>query len=46
MAKKQEHKKHGGARKIGRNKRVVNQAMSLYSKGRISFESYRKMTKQ
>lgn len=46
MAKKTEHKKRGGLRKIGRRKRAVNQPMSLYSKGEISFESYYKATKK
>lgn len=45
MPKKQEHKKHGGARKIGRNKKGVNQAMSAFVKGNISFENYRRQTK-
>lgn len=36
-------KKSGGSRKYGRNTRGVNQAMSLYSRGKISFEKYQKM---
>lgn len=36
-------KKQGkGSRKHGRNKRPVNQAMSAYVRGKISFENYRK----
>jgi uncharacterized membrane protein len=32
-----------GKRKIGRNKKAVDQATSLYSRGKISFEQYKKM---
>jgi uncharacterized membrane protein len=35
--------KKKGSRKAGRNKRPVDQATSLYSKGKISFEQYKKM---
>jgi hypothetical protein len=45
MSKSKEHKKHGGARKIGRKKRSVNAAMSAYVRGKISFENYRKQSK-
>jgi uncharacterized membrane protein len=45
MSKKQQDKKHGGARKIGRKKRAINQAMSAYARGKISFENYRRQTK-
>jgi hypothetical protein len=45
MSKKQQDKKHGGARKIGRKKRSVNAAMSAYVRGKISFENYRKQSK-
>ena len=33
----------GGSRKHGRNKRGVDSATSLYSKGKITFEKYAKM---
>jgi hypothetical protein len=33
----------GGSKKHGRNKRGIDQATSLYSKGKISFEQYSKM---
>jgi hypothetical protein len=36
-------KKGKGKRKIGRNKRLKDQATSLYSRGKISFEQYKKM---
>jgi hypothetical protein len=45
MSKKQDNKKHGGAKKIGRKKRAVNQAMSAYVTGKISFENYRRQVK-
>lgn len=35
--------KKKGSKKIGRNKRAVDQATSLYSRGKISFEQYKKM---
>lgn len=35
----------GGGRKIGRNRKPKDQAVSLYSKGKISFETYQKMKK-
>jgi len=38
-------KKGGGSRKIGRNKRAKNQNLSLYVKGKISFEKYFKNSK-
>lgn len=41
---KQNKKKAGGNRKIGRSKRPVNQAMSSYVRGKISFETYKKRT--
>ena len=44
MAKNKEGK-GGGARKYGRNKRVPNQAMSSYVRGKISFETYQKRSK-
>jgi len=43
---KKEGRKSGGAKKHGRNKRAVDQAVSLYAKGRITFEKYQKMIKQ
>jgi hypothetical protein len=42
MSQSKEHKKHGGAKKIGRNKRPVNQNMRAYTIGSISFEEYAK----
>jgi len=33
-------KQKGGVKKYGRNRRLVNQAMSSYVRGKISFESY------
>ena len=32
-----------GSKKIGRNKRAVDQATSMYSRGKISFDKYKKM---
>ena len=41
MSKKKEGKGKG-TKKYGRNKRPVNQAESLYAKGKITFEQYKK----
>lgn len=35
--------KKGGGRKIGRNKRPTNEAESLYTRGKITYEQYKKM---
>jgi len=35
--------KKGGSKKHGRNKKGVDQAESLYSKGKITFEQYKKV---
>jgi len=43
MAKTQ---KVAGSKKAGRNKRPVNQAISLYIRGKIDFAQYTKLTKQ
>ena len=40
--KKQQGKKKGGAGKYGRNKRTSDSATSLYAKGKITFEQYKK----
>lgn len=40
MAKQSKVK--GGGRKIGRNKKAVDQATSSYVRGKISFEEYAK----
>jgi len=45
MSKKKEGKGKG-TKKYGRNKRAVNHAESLYAKGKITFEKYRKMKGQ
>ena len=45
MSKKEKQGK-GGKRKIGRSKRPVNQTMSAYVRGKISFEAYQKKTKK
>lgn len=45
MAKKQDGKGKG-TRKYGRNKRLVNSAMSAFVRGKITFESYQKQTKK
>jgi hypothetical protein len=45
MASSQNQKKKGGAKKYGRNKRGVDQATSLYVRGKITFEKYQKMKK-
>jgi len=39
-------RKKGGDKKHGRNKRGVDQATSLYARGKISFEQYEKLKKQ
>ena len=39
---KKKGKKKGGMAKIGRSKRLKDSAMSLYVKGKISFETYAK----
>lgn len=39
MSKKQ---KGASSRKVGRNKRPINQAMSNFVKGRITFQQYEK----
>lgn len=44
MSKKQ-NQKGAGSRKHGRSKRAVNQLMSLYVRGKISFEKYYKSNK-
>jgi len=44
--RKREPKKKGGAKKYGRNKRAVNAAMSAYVRGKISFETYLKLTRK
>lgn len=36
-------KKKGGSKKHGRNKRPVEQAISLYVRGKITFEQYAKL---
>ena len=33
-------KQKGGTKKYGRNKRLANQSMSAYVRGKISFETY------
>jgi len=38
----QKKQSKGGKKKIGRSKRPVDQAMSAYVRGKISFEQYRK----
>lgn len=43
---KKQGQKSGGSRKYGRNKRARNQAMSLYVKGKITFEQYTEMNEQ
>lgn len=40
---KREGRKSGGAKKYGRNKKPVNQPTSQYAKGKISFETYKKL---
>jgi len=45
MSKEKKQKTKGGGKKYGRNKRVVNSAMSAYVRGKISFDSYLKQTK-
>jgi hypothetical protein len=40
---KKPQKVKGGARKIGRGKRSVDQATSLYVRGKISYEQYKKL---
>lgn len=37
---KKKGKKKGGMAKIGRSKRTLDSAMSLYVKGKIPFEKY------
>ena len=46
MSKQNSQKKKGGSKKYGRNKRGVDQATSLYARGKITFEKYRKMKGQ
>ncbi len=36
-------KKKGSSRKVGRNKKAKNQAESLYARGKITFEKYKRM---
>lgn len=43
MSEKKTQKKKGGAKKYGRNKRGVDQATSLYVRGKITFEQYKRM---
>lgn len=46
MGVKRTQKKKGGTRKHGRSKRKgADQALSLYVKGKISFEQYNKTKK-
>jgi len=42
MSRKKSEKKRSGNKKHGRNKRLVDQAMSAYVRGKISFETYQK----
>jgi uncharacterized protein YbcV (DUF1398 family) len=46
VAQKKTQKKKGGEKKYGRNKRLVNSAMSAYVRGKITFETYQKQTKK
>jgi hypothetical protein len=46
VAQKKTQKKKGGEKKYGRNKKLVNAAMSAYVRGKISLESYLKQTKK
>jgi uncharacterized membrane protein len=40
---KKTQKKKGGSKKHGRNKRAVDQATSLFTRGKITYEQYKKM---
>ena len=42
MPKRKTEKKHGGDKKHGRNKRIVDSATSRFVKGKIPFEQYAK----
>jgi hypothetical protein len=46
VAQKKTQKKKGGEKKYGRNKRPVNQAMSAYVRGKITFLNYLTQTKK
>ena len=43
MSKHKTQKKKGGEKKYGRNKKGVDLATSLYVRGKITFEQYKKM---
>ena len=40
-----ENKKSGGNKKHGRNRKMKDQAMSAFARGKISFSAYEKRTK-
>jgi hypothetical protein len=46
MARQKSQKKKGGEKKYGRNKKPVDYATSLYVRGKITFEKYKKMKGQ
>ena len=46
MSKLKTQKKKGGSKKHGRNKRGVDQAMSLYVRGKISFDQYERIKRR
>lgn len=46
MAQQKVQSKKGGSKKYGRNKRAVDQNMSAYVRGKISFEKYWKNVKK